>query len=159
MLNKIDWEHAKLVTIENVRKNEDISNFFPLKRELIIDDKIEIVDDAEKAVVGTSTKLEKSYFRLTSAVDESSVRPLRVLERAFVHCIGKYEKTKDYLWVRDQLKAIRQDLKVSFSLFSPSRYFSFIYSFVHSHYTFYTDSFRFIISIDQSLNFVNNIFV
>ena len=62
--------------------------------------------------MGTCYELEKSYFRLTSEVDPSKIRPEPVLKEAFrrIKKIWKKENRKAY--VMDQLKAIRQDLVV-----------------------------------------------
>jgi len=71
-------------------------------------------DDGEdefkaEPVVGTCTKLEKSYFRLTGAPVASSVRPPDVLRAALDRLqVREYE----YEYLCDQLKAIRQDMTV-----------------------------------------------
>ena len=72
-------------------------------------------------IVGTCERLEKSYFRLTSAPDPATVRPRAVLEKALARL--KRGDTRDgsdrskppsfaYRYATDQLKAIRQDLTV-----------------------------------------------
>jgi hypothetical protein len=64
-------------------------------------------------VKGTSTALEKRYLRLTSAPDPGTVRPPEVLERALPHVIGRWRaEGLDYIWICEQVKAIRQDLTV-----------------------------------------------
>jgi hypothetical protein len=50
------------------------------------------VDWAAVAIKGTNTKLEKSYFRLTSAPDPSSVRPEPVLREALAALLAKPER-------------------------------------------------------------------
>ncbi|KXZ54117.1 hypothetical protein GPECTOR_5g219 [Gonium pectorale] len=64
-------------------------------------------------VVGTCQALEKSYFRLTSQPEPSSVRPEPVLERALqrlVDLIARGEAT--YFYSLDQFKGMRQDCTV-----------------------------------------------
>ncbi len=80
-------------------------------------------------MVGTCQKLEKNYLRLTSVsyiylnkfslnffkyqeADPSTIRPLSVLERAFSFVMNKYRLNKDWSYISDQLKSIRQDLMV-----------------------------------------------
>ncbi|KAF2725913.1 hypothetical protein K431DRAFT_317343 [Polychaeton citri CBS 116435] len=63
-------------------------------------------------VVGTCQKVEKSYFRLTSAPKPEDVRPLPVLEQALQAVRKKWKKEHSYVYACDQLKAIRQDLTV-----------------------------------------------
>lgn len=64
-------------------------------------------------VVGFLEALEKRYLRLTSEPDPAVVRPQKVLERSLDFVINKYEASNaGYLYINDQLKAIRQDLTV-----------------------------------------------
>lgn len=84
----------------------------------------EEMDFSNLVIVGTSTRLEKPYLRLTQIPDPSSVRPLHVLEEAFDFVLKKYHAQRnelEYVWINGQLKAIRQDLLIqhirnSFSL-------------------------------------------
>ncbi len=46
------------------------------------------------------------------APDPSNVRPPDVLERALLHLQKRWKQRKDYLWVCEQFKSIRQDLTV-----------------------------------------------
>ena len=65
------------------------------------------------AIKGTSTQLEKSYFRLTSAPVPASVRPQPVLEAALARVsLRVARQVENYFYAQDQLKAIRQDLTV-----------------------------------------------
>uniref|UniRef100_A0A7S3YM12 PCI domain-containing protein n=1 Tax=Heterosigma akashiwo TaxID=2829 RepID=A0A7S3YM12_HETAK len=64
-------------------------------------------------VKGTCVNLEKRYFRLTSAPDPSTVRPPPVLEEAMLRLKKLWkDQEKDYEYVCDQLKAVRQDCTV-----------------------------------------------
>lgn len=62
-------------------------------------------------IKGTCQNLEKSYFRLTSAPDASTVRPENVLREALARLKSLNPKPK-WLYLNDQLKAMRQDLTV-----------------------------------------------
>ena len=64
-------------------------------------------------VVGTCTRLEKDYFRLTSAPDPATVRPEAVLRNALVLLKEKWEAEEaEYVYMCNQLKSLRQDLTV-----------------------------------------------
>lgn len=64
-------------------------------------------------IKGTSSQLEKHYFRLTSAPDPTDVRPEPVLKQAFKLFKGKWEvRSADYKWIDDMLRAVRQDMTV-----------------------------------------------
>ncbi|CCH41318.1 Leukocyte receptor cluster member 8 [Wickerhamomyces ciferrii] len=71
-----------------------------------------LVGDRNKAVKGTCQTLEKSYLRLTSEPDPSKVRPQHILQRALTFILDKYKNGGKYTYVCDQLKSIRQDLRV-----------------------------------------------
>lgn len=64
-------------------------------------------------IVGYLEALEKRYLRLTSEPDPAVVRPQHVLEKSLDFVMNKYETSSPgYLYINDQLKAIRQDLTV-----------------------------------------------
>ena len=63
-------------------------------------------------VVGRSQDLEKRYFRLTSAPNPDTVRPLAVLERTLDFLKRKWKKENNYSYICDQFKSLRQDLTV-----------------------------------------------
>lgn len=65
-----------------------------------------------KAIVGTNQSLEKSHFRLTSDPDPASVRPESVLRAAIAMLKTKWRLERNYSYICDQLKAIRQDMTV-----------------------------------------------
>ena len=63
-------------------------------------------------VVGRCQTLEKKYFRLTSAPNPDTVRPLPILEQMFDVLKLKWTKEQNYSYTCDQFKSIRQDLTV-----------------------------------------------
>ena len=63
-------------------------------------------------VIGRSQDLEKRYFRLTSAPNPDTVRPLPVLERTLDFLKRKWKKENNYSYICDQFKSLRQDLTV-----------------------------------------------
>lgn len=64
-------------------------------------------------VKGTMQELEKSYFRLTSAPDPSTVRPEAVLRRAYARLVHLLREGKEgYFYALDQFKGMRQDCTV-----------------------------------------------
>ena len=62
-------------------------------------------------IKGTCERLEKSYFRLTSAPDPATVRPQPVLEKSLAR-LKSAAKGESYHYLTDQLKALRQDCTV-----------------------------------------------
>ena len=70
------------------------------------------IDWSALKIVGTSTALEKSYFRLTSAPDPATVRPPAVLRVALERVLAQWREAGEYGYLCDQVKAIRQDLTV-----------------------------------------------
>jgi len=70
-------------------------------------------DNLDKYVVkGTCMEVEKKYFRLTSAPNPEAVRPEPVLRKALAFVKSKWKDAPNYEYTVDQLKSIRQDLKV-----------------------------------------------
>jgi hypothetical protein len=63
-------------------------------------------------VVGTCQKLEKNYFRLTSAPKPEEVRPVPILEEMFALLRKKWKTEHKYSYACDQFKSLRQDLTV-----------------------------------------------
>lgn len=63
-------------------------------------------------VIGRCQDLEKKYFRLTSAPNPDTVRPLPVLERTLDLLKRKWKKENNYSYICDQFKSLRQDLTV-----------------------------------------------
>lgn len=66
--------------------------------------------DDKGYIVGTSQSLEKSYFRLKGEPHSSDIRPIDVLKKALKYVLDKFNTNKDYHYICDQLKGIRQDL-------------------------------------------------
>ena len=77
-------------------------------------DEDDIFEKTEQfSVVGTCTKLEKRYLRLTSAPDPAQVRPEPVLEKWLGELRRMWSsKEKEWKYIEDQMRAIRQDLTV-----------------------------------------------
>ncbi|GFF33763.1 protein scd2/ral3 [Aspergillus udagawae] len=63
-------------------------------------------------VVGRCQELEKNYFRLTSAPNPDTVRPLHVLHKTLDLLKKKWKKDNNYGYICDQFKSLRQDLTV-----------------------------------------------
>ena len=63
-------------------------------------------------IVGRSQKLEKNYFRLTSAPNPDDVRPLEVLRKTLDLLKKKWKSDQNYVYICDQFKSLRQDLTV-----------------------------------------------
>lgn len=63
-------------------------------------------------IVGTCQVLEKKYFRLTSAPNPSTVRPLSVLQQTLELLKKKWRADNNYGYICDQFKSLRQDLTV-----------------------------------------------
>lgn len=64
-------------------------------------------------IQGTSQSLEKEYLRLTGPPDPTTVRPEPVLKLALTRVKKLWRnKEKDYLYIWNQLKSIRQDMMV-----------------------------------------------
>ncbi|GAA6063359.1 hypothetical protein JCM10212_004405 [Sporobolomyces blumeae] len=71
-----------------------------------------VIDWDKHTIVGTSTKLEKPYLRLTSLPDPATIRPLSVLQKTLQHLKQKWREESNYNYICDQFKSMRQDLIV-----------------------------------------------
>ena len=70
-------------------------------------------DNLDKYVVkGTCMEVEKKYFRLTCAPNPEAVRPEPVLRKALALVKQKWKEEANYQYTIDQLRSLRQDLKV-----------------------------------------------
>lgn len=69
-------------------------------------------DEGHGPVIGRCQDLEKQYFRLTSAPNPDTVRPLAVLEKTLAFLKTKWKKENNYSYICDQFKSLRQDLTV-----------------------------------------------
>lgn len=61
--------------------------------------------ETKNKFVGTSTALEKSYMRLTTAPKASDVRPLAVLRKALSHVKAHFIENEDFNFANEQLKS------------------------------------------------------
>lgn len=68
--------------------------------------------DSNTKVVGLSQSLEKQYYRLTGPADPLTVRPENVLFESFQYIRKKWMSSRNYSYVTEQLKSIRQDLLI-----------------------------------------------
>ena len=71
-----------------------------------------MLDAPPGPLVGTCSNLEKSYLRLTSAPKAENVRPVPILKQTLVLLKDKWRTEKNYGYVCDQFKSLRQDLTV-----------------------------------------------
>ncbi|TYJ52168.1 hypothetical protein B9479_007241 [Cryptococcus floricola] len=71
-----------------------------------------VVDWDQYTIRGTSTKLEKSYLRLTSEPSPSTIRPLPILQQTLDLLVSKWKQEHNYAYAVDQFKSMRQDLTV-----------------------------------------------
>lgn len=62
--------------------------------------------------IGRCQDLEKDYLRLTSKPNYDLIRPQKVLQKSLRFVLKKYQDNKDYLYLINQFKSIRQDLTV-----------------------------------------------
>lgn len=95
------------------RRFEDVRTGFasPYSYVPARDDSPPVIAD-EGPVVGRSQDLEKKYFRLTSAPNPDTVRPLAVLEKTLDLLKRKWKQENNYSYICDQFKSLRQDLTV-----------------------------------------------
>ncbi|KAL8277631.1 hypothetical protein RQP46_009904 [Phenoliferia psychrophenolica] len=71
-----------------------------------------VIDWDRETVVGTSSKLEKPFLRLTTLPDPTTIRPLPILEQTLALLKRKWRDEGNYAWICDQFKSMRQDLTV-----------------------------------------------
>ncbi|KAJ8103038.1 SAC3/GANP/Nin1/mts3/eIF-3 p25 family-domain-containing protein [Lipomyces tetrasporus] len=71
-----------------------------------------VQDTEPEKFVGRSIKLEKKYLRLTSAPDPETVRPLHILRHTLDLLKQKWKSERNYAYICDQFKSMRQDLTV-----------------------------------------------
>ncbi|KAI1316751.1 hypothetical protein EDD11_009489, partial [Mortierella claussenii] len=117
-------EHLTLGAEERARREkrarrfeEDSSANQPVSRKQRVEYAVpfnngDVIDLNMHTIVGTSTKLEKNYRRLTEAPDPSTVRPLHVLRQTLELLKKKWQNDENYAYICDQLKSVRQDLTV-----------------------------------------------
>lgn len=74
--------------------------------------KPEIIQNNKNKIVGLSTSYEKKYYRLTGPPDPYTVRPENILFDAFQYFRKKWLSTRNYEYIKEQLKSIRQDLLI-----------------------------------------------
>ncbi|KAJ2516966.1 hypothetical protein H4217_004251 [Coemansia sp. RSA 1939] len=77
-----------------------------------VPNKKDVVNWDADTIVGTCTRLEKSYLRLTSAPDPSLVRPLPILHKTLDLLKKRWVEESNYTYICNQFKSLRQDLTV-----------------------------------------------
>ena len=63
-------------------------------------------------IVGRCQILEKKYFRLTAPPNPDTVRPIHILEKTLALLKQKWKDERNYSYICDQFKSLRQDLTV-----------------------------------------------
>lgn len=112
-----------LKTVLSDKKMEERMKRFQHKTEstikapsyMISQSKEEKIDEEFGGIIvqGTSQSLEKEYLRLTGPPDPTTVRPEPVLKLALTRVKKLWKlKEKEYLYIWNQLKSIRQDMMV-----------------------------------------------
>ncbi|GAA5854626.1 hypothetical protein JCM3766R1_003126 [Sporobolomyces carnicolor] len=71
-----------------------------------------VIDWDQHTIVGSSTKLEKPYLRLTTLPDPTTIRPLPILQKTLDLLKRKWRDESNYNYICDQFKSMRQDLIV-----------------------------------------------
>jgi SAC3 family protein LENG8/THP3 len=66
----------------------------------------------DDVLVGSSTALEKPYFRLTTFPKPENVRPQPILVQALAHIKSCFIRDEDFDYANEQLKSVRQDITV-----------------------------------------------
>lgn len=72
------------------------------------------MDYTHEVCIGQCQDLEKEYFRLTGPPEAHMVRPESVLKKSLDFVLNKYNETRNYRYICEQLKSIRQDLSVQY---------------------------------------------
>lgn len=107
--NKADNSATGAAAPAKKRKISAPLGFVNLGYGVVADDDLPI---GTERIVGTSTALEKDYYRLTSAPDPAKIRPQHVLQQSLQHIKAKWRTQQDYEWCCKQLKSVRQDATI-----------------------------------------------
>ena len=67
-------------------------------------------EETGQKVIGTCQNLEKEYLRVQGQVRPELIRPQSVLEKSLGFVLGQYADGKDYCYIQNQCRSIRQDL-------------------------------------------------
>jgi hypothetical protein len=110
--DRADERRKRFHKDNKVHKKKNPVVFSQPARGPLIDTMTEEIDWDKMTVKGTSTTLEKEYFRLTRVPDPATVRPEAVLKQSFQMVKERWKNTEDWDYVCEQMKSIRQDLTV-----------------------------------------------
>ncbi|KAK1937682.1 SAC3/GANP family domain containing protein [Babesia divergens] len=65
-----------------------------------------------RRIIGTCETLEKPYLRLTAEPNPAMVRPEQVLKKSFRHVFDTFMNNRNYRYIEEQFRSIRQDVQV-----------------------------------------------
>lgn len=111
-LNMQDVSSKSNASLENRRRRFNLDLDRSGSNSPRTDDRSPVPSEPLGPVVGTSQKLEKNYFRLTSAPKPEEVRPLAILKQTLDLLKKKWRTDSNYTYICDQFKSLRQDLTV-----------------------------------------------
>ncbi|KAL8692579.1 MAG: hypothetical protein Q9218_002427 [Villophora microphyllina] len=110
-----DHGSSKSTQVLDVRKKrfENVNTGYPSMRPWRPSSTNDTSSEEPKGpIVGRCQDLEKKFFRLNGVPNPDNVRPLSVLEKTLEHLKAKWKQERNYFYICDQFKSLRQDLTV-----------------------------------------------
>lgn len=107
VISTTDWSKEAIPSLDNLSPVNETA-----RKKTCLSPKVASNLLRGNSIIGTSTSLEKSYFRLTAEPDPSTVRPEAVLKQSFNYILHKWEKERNVGYVIEQFKSIRQDISI-----------------------------------------------